>query len=40
MDSVKLYSFDLNGDYYENDDMGYVLTDDSLFVLDRHFKNS
>lgn len=39
VDSVKLYSFDLNGDYYENDDMGYVLTDDSLFVLDRPLRS-
>ncbi len=39
VDSVRLYSFDLSGDYYEYGDMAYVLTDDSLFVIDRPLRS-
>ncbi len=39
VDSVRLYNFDLTGDYYESDDISYVLTDDSLFVLDRPLRS-
>lgn len=39
IDFARLYNFDLSGDYYEYQDLAYVLTDDSLFVLDRPLRS-
>lgn len=39
VDSVSLDYYNISGNYYEYGDMGYVLTDESLYVIDRPLRS-